>query len=212
MSPPRAFLVAVTVSSIISLVLFWFEKDLIFSALDEANRWIVSGLTAGSGLAPAEADRMTDWADSMIGLLKRLIPSMMALSGVMQLFFGWLCLVILLKGLGEFVPSFGSFINWKMPDYYIYISGVFLLSRLLGTELMKIVADNFLLFLGFFYAVFGFSVFEYYLKKIRLSPLLRAFFYIGLIFLQLPGLILAAVVGFVDSYFDFRKVRARIIG
>jgi len=42
--------------------------------------------------------------------------------------------------------------------------------------------------------------------------MLRVFFYIGLIFLQLPGLILAAVVGFIDSYFDFRKVRARIIG
>jgi uncharacterized protein YybS (DUF2232 family) len=210
--PGKAFLVAVLVSSTISFLLFWFERDLIFSALDEANRWILTGLTSGSGLAPAEADRMTDWANTMIALVKRLIPSMMALSGALQLFFGWLCLVILLKGLGEFVPSFGNFITWKMPYYYIYISGAILLSRLLGTEPMKIIADNFLLFLGFFYAVFGFSVFEFYLKKIRLSPLLRAFFYVGLIFLQLPGLILAAAVGFLDSYFDFRKIRARIIG
>ena len=211
-SPGKSFFIAVLVSSLISFLLFWFERDLIFKALDEANRWILTGLTTGSGLAPAEADRMTDWANTMIALVKRLIPSMMALSGALQLFFGWLCLAILLKGLGEFVPSFGNFITWKMPDYYIYISGFFLLSRLIGTEFIKIIADNFLLFLGFFYAIFGFSVFEFYLKKIRLSPMLRVFFYIGLIFLQLPGLILAAVVGFIDSYFDFRKVRARIIG
>jgi len=53
---------------------------------------------------------------------------------------------------------------------------------------------------------------EYYLKKIRLSLFLKVLFYIGIVFLQLPGLLLAALIGIFDSYFDFRKVRARIIG
>ena len=211
-SPGKAFLISILVSSLISFLLFWFEKDLIFHTLDEANRWIQNGLATGSGASATEVAEMASLADSMIAQAKRLIPAMMALSGSFQLFFGWLCLVILLKGLGEFVPTFGDFIIWKMPDYYIFVFGAFLLARLVGTELIKIIADNFLLFIGFFYAVFGFSVFEFYLKKIRLSLFLRVLFYIGLVFLQLPGLILAALVGFFDSYFDFRKVRARIIG
>ncbi|UCD93485.1 MAG: DUF2232 domain-containing protein, partial [Candidatus Zixiibacteriota bacterium] len=112
----------------------------------------------------------------------------------------------------EFFPSLGNFVHWKMPYYYVYITGALILLRLVGTELIRVFADNGILYIGFFYAVFGFSVIDYYLKKIRLSLFLKILFYIGFVFLQLPGLLLAAMIGLFDSYFDFRRVRARIIG
>jgi len=95
-----------------------------------------------------------------------------------------------------------------MPYNYIYIVGIMILLRLVGTEQLKVLADNVILFMGFFYALFGFSVFEYYLKKIKLSLFLRIVFYIAF----LPGVVFAVLMGLFDSYFDFRKVRAKIIG
>ncbi|MFH2037360.1 MAG: DUF2232 domain-containing protein, partial [Candidatus Zixiibacteriota bacterium] len=103
-------------------------------------------------------------------------------------------------------------IYWKMPYYYVYLLGFSIIIRLIGDNSMKIVADNMIFFIGFFYAAFGFALFEFYLKKIKLSRFMRILFYVGFIFLQLPGLIFAAIAGLFDSYFDFRKVRAKIIG
>ncbi len=132
----------------------------------------------------------------------------MILAGVGQLFLGWVGLMLLFRVLGRFQPVLIGFSYWKMPYNYIYIVGATILLRLIGNESMRIVADNALLFMGFFYAVFGLSVFEYYLKKIKLSLLFRIIFYIAF----LPGALFAVFVGLFDSYFDFRKVRARIIG
>ena len=83
---------------------------------------------------------------------------------------------------------------------------------MVGTDALKMISDNLLFFIGVFYSVFGFSVFEYFLRKIRLTLFLKILFYVGFFFLQLPGLILAAAIGMFDSYFDFRQVKAKILG
>lgn len=207
----RAFQTAMVLSVMTTLILFWGERDLFYAALNQTDEFLESGIAWGS-LSEARAEEVRSMMQAFIMLVKRLMPSLMALSGVAQLFVAWVALIILSRSLNEYAPSFRSFLYWKMPEYYVYGVGVFLLLRLVGTESMKIVADNVILFIGFFYAVFGFSVLEYYLKKIRLSLFLRILFYIGILLLQVPGLILAAVIGFIDSYFDFRKVRARLIG
>lgn len=209
-SPVRAFLAAMLVSSLISVIIFLMEKEIIFQTLDFIPRLIPTGI--GGGGAATSGNDLIDWTMKMISILKRLMPSMMALSGVAQLFLGALVLMLFLRSAGEFVPSFGNFVFWKMPYNYIFLTGICIMMRLIGTEMIKIVADNLLLYIGIFYAVFGFSVFEYYFRRIKLSLFLRVLFYIGFALLQFPGLILAAGVGVFDSYFDFRKVKARVIG
>lgn len=210
-STRRAFATALLFSVTISLILFLIERGVIFAAIDNFKEWIlfaISNLDVSEGMKV----QLIDSSATLLATVKRLIPSLLALSGVVQLFLGWAILFLVIKWLGEFFPSFGDFVHWKMPSYYIYITGLFIVGRLVGTEIMQIVSDNIILFIGFFYVVFGFSVIEYYLKKIRLSLFLRVLFYTGFIFLQLPGLVLAAMIGVFDSYFDFRRVRARMIG
>ena len=208
MPASRAFVMTVGLVIAVALVLFWAEKEAIAAVLDNVQKWIQGGLIGSS----ERNHEVIDWAIRTIALIKRLIPALIALSGVAQLFVGWVLLVIMLKAMGEFFPGFIDFYYWKMPDFYLFIIGLAIAIRLIGGDTIKIVADNIIMFIGFFYAAFGFAVFEYYLKKIRLSLFLRILFYIGFIFLQLPGLILAAAVGLFDSYFDFRNVKARIIG
>ena len=208
MSISRIFVFSIISIAVIVLMLFWEEKTAIFQALDNVQGWIEGGLAGTSNQACEMIELMT----KTVAIIKRLTPAFMILSVVTQLFVGWVLLVIFLKALGEFFPGFVNFYYWKMPDSYLYVIGAAVLIRLIGGELLEVVADNIILFIGFFYAAFGFALFEYYLKKIKLSLFLRVLFYIGFIFLQLPGLILAAAVGLFDSYFDFRKVKARMIG
>ena len=208
MSISRIFVFSIISIAVIVLMLFWEEKTAIFQALDNVQGWIEGGLAGTSN----QAGEMIELMTKTVAIIKRLTPAFMILSVVTQLFVGWVLLVIFLKALGEFFPGFVNFYYWKMPDSYLYVIGAAVLIRLIGGELLEVVADNIILFIGFFYAAFGFALFEYYLNKIKLSLFLRVLFYIGFIFLQLPGLILAAAVGLFDSYFDFRKVKARMIG
>jgi len=204
----KCFTVAVVFVAAAGLMQYLPERELFQQTLDTAGRWLQGGLMGGAG----QNKETMEWMVNMIATMKRLMPTMLVLSGVAQLFVAWVIFLVLLRQLGLFVPNVVGFYYWKMPDTYIYITGVIMLGRLLVGEPLKIIADNLLLFIGFFYAVFGLAVFEYYLKKIRVSLLMRILFYILLLLMQLPGLILAALVGLVDSYFDFRKVKARMIG
>jgi len=209
--PLRAFMISLLAMSIGSLIIFWGERELIYKALDEVQGWVNAGLM-GNQTTSGSVSRPVEWVDNTIAILKRLMPALLALSGIAQLFVAVSALFFLLGRSGEYVRSFGSFIYWKMPFFCIYLTGLFIFLRLIGAENMKITADNFLLFIGIFYSVFGFSVFEYFLRKVRLTTFLKVLFYVGFLFLQLPGLVLAAVIGLFDSYFDFRNVKAKILG
>jgi len=205
-TPPKAFLISMLSLIVITLGIFLLEKDTIFGAIDQSKEMatnLMGGMSAGAG-----GVRMSESISQMFDTFRRLTPSLLILSGIGQLFLGWVGLMLILKMLGRFQPVLIGFAYWKMPYNYIYIVGITILLRMIGNESIRIVADNAILFMAFFYAVFGLSVFEYYLKKIKLSLLLRIIFYIAF----LPGALFAIFIGLFDSYFDFRKVRARIIG
>jgi hypothetical protein len=207
----RAFMIGMVAISIISVALFWGEREMINQSLDAAYKWVQGGLVSGAPGGESNQD-FADWTAKILAAVKRVMPSLMALSGVAQLFVGCLALFIFLKGTGEFVADFGNFVFWKMPFGFIYPAGLLIVLRLVGMEPLKIIADNGLLFLGIFYAVFGLSVVEYLLRKIKISIFLRILFYVGLFFMQVPGLIMLAALGLFDSHLDFRRVRAKLIG
>nr|MBN2276925.1 DUF2232 domain-containing protein [candidate division Zixibacteria bacterium] len=210
-STARAFAYAIGGAAILAVAMYFMQRSMIDMAINELRELTVM-FVGDLGLSQVAETNLTDNVVKIVQLVGRLMPSLMALSAIAQLFLGWLLLVVVMHGLGEFFPTMGNFIYWKMPYFYMYGIGLFLVFRLVGPETARMVSDNGLVFLGFFYAVFGFSVIDYYLKRIRLSLFLRILFYIGFAFLQLPGLLLAALIGLLDSHFDFRRVRARIIG
>jgi hypothetical protein len=210
--PSRAFAISMIILSIGSLIVFWSERELIYKSLDSAQSWILADIQNGNQGPAGSNLQSADFVSEIIYMIKRLMPALWALSAVAQLLLAGMVFFIVLKSTGEFFNGFGSFIYWKMPFSIIYLTGISIAMRLAGAETVKIIADNMLLFLGIFYAVFGFSVFEYYLRKIRLTLFWRILFYVVLVFLQLPGLVMAALIGLFDSYFDFRQVKAKMLG
>jgi len=209
--PARSFMAATIMLTAIVLAMFWMERELIYSAVEKFQSMVMLALPQGSNLAESDTN-MAVWVTQLIALFRRLLPSLVALAGVTQFYIAVTLLYLVFRGAGSFLPHFVDFIFWKMPFFIIYLTGSLIFLRLLGTDIMKTVADNCLLFVGIFYAVFGFSLMEYYLRKIKLSLFMKVIFYMGFVFLQVPGLIFAAVVGLFDSYFDFRHIRAKLIG
>ncbi|MDD4051784.1 MAG: DUF2232 domain-containing protein, partial [candidate division Zixibacteria bacterium] len=93
----------------------------------------------------------------------------------------------------------------------------YLLGLILGIRLTMhgpglAVVDNVLLILALAYAVCGLALMEHLLRRLQMPRFVKIVFYVGLLLMQIPGLIIMALVGLFDSYFDFRRVRAHTLG
>ncbi|MFH1700846.1 MAG: DUF2232 domain-containing protein [Candidatus Zixiibacteriota bacterium] len=153
--------------------------------------------------------------DSLVrakNMLLHLLPGLMILTGIGQIFVSMVLVEWYFTKRDSYFPGFGRFVYWKMPEKSLYFWTAAIMIRLLWTGTAQMIADNALLIFVSFYSVTGLSLIEYGLRKLRLPKLIRIIFYIGLFFMQIPGLIAAAAAGLFDSYFDFRKVRAHSLG
>jgi uncharacterized protein YybS (DUF2232 family) len=59
--------------------------------------------------------------------------------------------------------------------------------------------------LAVFYAICGLSFMEYTLHRVRVSLVIRILFYLLLFLTQIAGLLVMVLIGFVDSFMDWRK-------
>jgi len=113
---------------------------------------------------------------------------------------------------GGFCRELRDFVLWKLGVASMVLLAIALLLRVIGIESTVPFADNLLFILGVSYMVAGFAVIEYYLKRKRIHTALRIAFYVALLLSGRIGGFLAALIGLVDSHFDFRRVRAQQIG
>jgi len=67
-----------------------------------------------------------------------------------------------------------------------------------------VIVDNLLLLLSVFYCVTGLALIEFWFRRLRLPGLLRIVMYLLLLPAGFFGYLTLALVGFVDSFFDWR--------
>jgi hypothetical protein len=96
---------------------------------------------------------------------------------------------------------------WKAPFGLTPVLVVAVALRFLGGDILRIVADNTLLVLSVIYCLTGLAVCEYYLRKFGFGTAMRVLFYIALFLSQFVGYIVVALIGFADSFRDWRKVQ-----
>jgi hypothetical protein len=156
------------------------------------------------------ASFLTEKAVWLSNLLAQLIFSFQFLSGLFEIF-----LIYLLLG---FVAGKMRWDMVKIPLFYVWqskpnLAWVFLLSFvlfLIDGKLFEIVSKNILLVVGFWYAVLGFSISEWFLKKSK-TPYFRIGFYIFALLTQILAFVLLSIIGFFDSWLDFRKLSKKAI-
>lgn len=211
-----SFAAATGLMALFMLVMYLQRSEVLIDLIDQINR-SAENLFAGTAVGSYDADtieRFIDQARFMTRVLVRLLPAMMILSGIAQLFAAFLATDWYYTSRDSYFPGFGPFVYWKVPEKALYLLGVVLIVRLMIGGTAQAAADNIAFMAMIVYVVCGLALIEYALRRLRLPAVVRILFYLGMgvLLIQVFGLIVTAIAGMFDSYFDFRKVRARTIG
>lgn len=211
----RSFGTAVLLLSLVTLVIYSYGGDIIKEQIEVARQSLYESLSTQLQTHGYSEEVLNDFRDTLgqtAFLVKHLLPGILILSGFSQLFIAFIIIELYFTRRDSYFPGFGPFIYWKIPEKIIYSLGGVLIIRLTTEGVMKMAADNFILILSFIYAVCGLALIEYLLRRLKLPTFIKVVFYLGLFFMQLPGMIIASVAGLFDSFFDFRKVKAHSLG
>jgi len=176
--------------------------------LGEAFAQQVQLFLVGLGYSAEMIQGDLEQSRKVFDVLVRLFPAATILGALLQFSIGYLAFVL---WVGRKDPSrrcYVPIILWKVPFGFAPVLIVAILVRFVGGEPLRMIADNALTVLAVYYCVAGLALIEYYLKKLHVSRLTKVLFYLLLFLTQLVGFFAVALVGFVDSFFDWRKVKA----
>lgn len=171
------------------------------SMLEEARQNLVS---AGYGADAVEKN--LDSARKSLHMLIRLIPALTIMSVVMQFSIGYLVFAYWIDRKGYQDKRLTPFVYWKVPFGVMPALIMAILARISGYDALVHIADNTIAILALFYAVTGLALVEFYLRRFKLSKLMKVLFYIMLSFTQLIGFFVTVLLGFIDSFVDWRKI------
>lgn len=174
-------------------------------AAAEAAANIKSYMLSG-GYDRSLADEYALNLEKMLGMMTRLIPVSMIMGTVVQYSIGFMLFFMRVVERGMLKNELPNFYRWKMPFAFMPVVIVTILVRLLGGEVLQLVADNALLMLAIYYCLTGLALSEYFMNKMKVSLTVRIVFYIFLILSNLYGFFIMALLGFIDSFKDWRKV------
>jgi len=207
----KIYLAGLGIIVFFNLVLFvplWPEMmETMTSATTEAVANFKSYMLAG-GYDRSLADEYAFNLEKMLGMMTRLIPVSMIMGAVVQYSIGFMLFFMNVVEKGLFKNELPNFYRWKMPFAFMPVVIVTILMRLLGGDTLQLVADNALVMLAIYYCLTGLALSEYFLKKMKVSLTVRIVFYIFLILSNLYGFFIMALLGFIDSFKDWRKVTA----
>lgn len=160
-----------------------------------------------AGDTPAMVHEKVTTARRIIDVMIRLLPAGTILGTLTQYSVAYLVFVRWASRHGMSLAGFRPFFEWKMPFAFMPVIMVVIVIRLLGNDSAAIFADNALAMASIFYCLTGLALMEFVLRKLRLTRLMKILFYIFLFISQFVGFFAAALLGLIDSFADWRKVK-----
>jgi len=210
----RALAAGAAATAAAVLLFYWSGTAVWNDMIHGLERMLTSMMDTNMKTQGYSAETMVEVLDKVgvvMALMKRLLPGIMILSGLAQLFVGFAVVDLYYTRRDKYFPGFGPFTYWKIPEGAFYLLGLALAIRLTMHGPGLAVVDNVLLILAAAYAVCGLALLEHLLRRLQLPLLVKIIFYLGLLLMQVPGMIILTLVGLFDSYFDFRRVRAHTL-
>ncbi len=159
------------------------------------------------GYNPEAARESVAFVTKMFEVVTRLIPASTVMSALLQFSIAYMVFLYRLDRQDTGPRRLAPFHLWKMPFGIIPVVMVVVLLRIFGGETATLMADNVLAVLSIYYCVTGLALAEYFLSKLHLSRIFKAVFYFMLFLTGLAGFFIAALLGFIDSFADWRKVQ-----
>ena len=164
---------------------------------------------AGGGYSSEQVEQLRDTYRMLVSLSVRLAPASTIVSAIVQLSLGFLWLIWRVSQVDPAQGKVRRFIFWKVPFALTPVTGIAIVARLVGNDQIQLIADNALLVLAIFYSVCGLAFMEFTLHRFKASLFIRILFYLLLFLTQIAGLLVMVLLGFIDSFVDWRKVTAQ---
>jgi hypothetical protein len=140
--------------------------------------------------------------------LIRIIPAMSVMSLITPYTVGFLWFMVRAYSPDTPPLRLEPFTRWKVPFWPMPVLIVLVLGRLLGGETLVLAADNLLFVLSIYYCVGGLALIQSLLDRLKLPLFVKVVFYIMMTLTGVLGYALIVILGFIDSFADWRKVSA----
>ncbi|HVZ80938.1 MAG TPA: DUF2232 domain-containing protein [bacterium] len=154
------------------------------------------------------AEKMAAFKDQYHKYFYDLLPSWLGAACLVYGLFAYYLVSFVLSRLTQRVPRAMPFKDWVIPEPLVFgLIGAGALKLIAGpSRELDLLAGNGLVLFGAIYVLSGFSIVAFLFNKWRLPATLRVLSY--LILVQLP-LETVGVLGVLDVWFDFRKIKSR---
>jgi hypothetical protein len=159
-------------------------------------------------------DAVESYTAMLLGVSKavaRLVPAMTLMDLVVQFSIGFLW--FLWRGLAaeRSATLLRPMAQWKVPFALTPLVVAATLGRLLGNDTVILVADNVIMALSLFYCLGGLALITHVLNRLKMPLIVRILFYVMLTLTGLLGYLFTVLLGFLDSFADWRKISPRSI-
>jgi hypothetical protein len=189
----------------------WGQLMAIFaSAGKEAVDSVTQNLTA-FGYHPEAAKAYAGQMNSIVEVMARLVPSATIINMVAQFSIGFVWFLSRGVSAERSAVLLAPLTRWRVPFGLIALVIAAALGRLLGGELVVLIADNLFLGLSVCYCVGGLALAAHVLIRLNLPLVVRVLFYIAMLLTGVIGYMLIVLLGFVDSFADWRKLSSQSI-
>jgi uncharacterized protein YybS (DUF2232 family) len=204
----KVFFVSVIAIIVFALTKFYPQLINYLEASEEFVKSLIADIEvylATGNYSSSESAQVMDSARKVFYMIGRIMPALIVLNVIMQFSFGYLVFIYVIGRYELKEQLLAPFKYWKMPFMVMLFLLVAIPMRLFGDEPFIIIADNIIAFLTVFYSVTGLALIEYYLRAFKLSRLMRILFYLMIFFSQMIGFLAAALLGFIDSFTNWRS-------
>lgn len=200
----RIYVIGASVVALFFLGYYLPQAELFAKSLDTMFAEMTKTYQSFGGTSAEKADLMAGM-EKMMELGRRLQPSLLMLDAIVRFSIGFILFAIMQLRANPSKPFIKPFTEWRMPFVFTFILIGAVMLRLINNPLTVQLADNILLILFLYYSVCGLSLIEFYIVKFKISLFMKILFYLMFFLTQIFGLIAAVLLGFIDSFADFRK-------
>lgn len=205
----RAYLYGAAVVAVAGVAIFGPQWEMLmfgFQAYGDESVALIKQTMATMGYHAEAAEEYAVQFQQLWNATIRIIPAMTVMSLVTQFTVGFLWFLMRPGSTSDDPIKMEPFTRWKVPFGLTPVLIVAVIGRLTGGEMVGLVADNVLLALSIYYCVGGLAWLEHTLKRIKIPMFVKIVFYIMLTLAGVIGYVAASLVGFIDSFADWRKI------
>ena len=207
-------------TAVIALGSFWLLAGLLYAVRYEANPYqdILQGLEQGfqhtlayyrdkAEFPPETLKELAATVEMLRRFFAKAFPALLASSIISTVWCNMLAGHWLLKRHQPERTTWPDFKQWRLPEPMVWLVVLSGLLLVLDQQPLATIGLNLGYVLGMLYFMQGLAIASHTLARWQTPRLFRGIIYL-LLMLQLYGLIMLAMIGLADTWFDLRKVAA----